>query len=59
MPPEFDLNKCEACGTCIEICPVNALEMGDEGPVVKNPEECTDCRACEAQCPNNAIKFKD
>lgn len=52
---EIDLDTCTQCGVCIDICPGNALEQGDEGPELAHPELCTQCGACEDQCPSHSI----
>lgn len=51
----FDSKKCTMCGKCIDICPGNALQMGDETPRLINSELCSLCGVCEDQCPAGAI----
>lgn len=53
----IDLEKCDGDGTCVDICPVEVLEIKDGKSVVVNLDECLICRACEVQCPNNAIEI--
>jgi len=53
--PEIDLTRCTRCGTCVEHCPTQAVEMGADGPVIVRPADCTYCTACEALCPERAI----
>jgi NAD-dependent dihydropyrimidine dehydrogenase PreA subunit len=60
MPkPIIDYKKCNACGTCIDVCPMDVFEKENNKVVVKHPEKCIGCRACEVQCPQGAIKIVD
>ncbi len=56
--PFVDKEKCDGCGTCVEVCPVNVFELQGKKSVVKKPAECIQCRACEASCPKKAITVK-
>ena len=59
MPkPIIDYKKCTACGTCVEVCPVDVFTKKDKVEVSK-PDECIGCRACEMQCPAKAIVVED
>jgi ferredoxin len=53
--PEINLSLCNRCGTCVEHCPTNAVEMRAEGPVIVRLSDCTYCATCEAICPQGAI----
>ena len=57
MPLVIDKEKCTGCGECVEVCPVDVLEIKKEKCVLKNPDECIECRACEAACTNGAISL--
>ena len=47
-------DKCSACGSCKDACPVEAIAEGD--PCYKiDPELCIDCGACAGACPLDAI----
>jgi len=59
MPePVIDKKKCNLCGTCVEICPMNVFKKGKDKIEIVN-SDCIGCRACEAQCAQAAIKVKD
>lgn len=60
MPPSVNKEKCNACGTCAEICPTDVFRIAGKGevPVVKYPEECWHCNACVLDCRQSAIKLR-
>jgi ferredoxin len=45
---------CVGCGDCIDICPVDAVKMDDDRPVI-DMDWCIGCGVCATKCPNNAI----
>ncbi len=47
-------NKCTGCGTCLEVCPTEAITMVDGRAVITM--DCIDCGACPRVCPEGAIK---
>lgn len=53
MAYKIDPDKCVACGTCIDECPVGAISAGDV--YVIDPAICTDCGTCADVCPAEAI----
>ena len=54
---EVDPELCEACGECIEICPMEALSIDADYSSV-DLDRCIGCGVCVATCPNNAIELK-
>lgn len=46
--------ECIMCGTCIEECPEDSIEHGQEIFLI-NPEKCVECGLCEEACPVEAI----
>ena len=57
LRPVADPEKCTACGTCIDQCPVSALSMTHDIPEV-DPEICITCFCCQEMCPEKAIELK-
>lgn len=60
MPPVLDKDKCNGCGTCVEICPDDVFFDSKKGevPVVSYPEECWHCNACVLECSEGAVKLR-
>ena len=54
----FDLDKCKACGKCINVCPVQCIEMTKNGPMIsKDRLSCIHCSSCIQNCKFDAISF--
>lgn len=53
----FHCGHCSICGKCVEICPMDILAMGDEGPEVAYPDECWHCGSCRINCPCGAVWY--
>ena len=47
-------DKCIACGSCIDECPVGAIHEGDIYSI--NEDDCLSCGACASVCPQDAIE---
>ncbi len=56
MPAVVDPDVCTACGTCVDECPVGAIELNDVAVV--DPDTCTDCGTCVDVCPAEAIEIQ-
>jgi ferredoxin len=46
--------KCDGCGICMRICPVDNIEMIDNRPSWSN--HCASCFACLQWCPKESIQ---
>lgn len=42
---------------CVEVCPVRATYIREDGLVVMDYERCIGCRYCEVACPYDARRF--
>lgn len=54
---EIDKNKCVGCGTCLEKCPVEAIQGDDNNKAERKAEWCIGCGVCAHFCPENAISL--
>jgi MinD superfamily P-loop ATPase len=45
--------KCNGCGICVKVCPVNNIKIIDKRPELQH--RCEMCFACDEWCPSNAI----
>jgi len=54
MAAKVDAEKCTACETCVESCPLDAIAMQD-GIAKVDADTCGDCGACVDACPVEAI----
>jgi formate hydrogenlyase subunit 6/NADH:ubiquinone oxidoreductase subunit I len=55
---EVDMDKCISCGSCVALCPVEAITQAKDLSVVFEKEKClgSTCSACVDACPSRAIK---
>lgn len=53
----IDKDFCTGCGSCVDECPFEALELIDDLAVVN--EKCTLCGACVDVCPEEAITMEE
>lgn len=53
--PQFDRERCIACEICIDRCPPQALEMGEEDVPVVDLDRCFGCAVCATGCEQEAI----
>jgi uncharacterized protein (DUF362 family)/Pyruvate/2-oxoacid:ferredoxin oxidoreductase delta subunit len=57
LRPQADPDKCTACNTCVDHCPVSALSMVDNLPQV-DAGKCIACFCCQEMCPEKAIALR-
>lgn len=54
--PVTEVSICTQCGTCVEVCPMGAIDPED---VTLTPGTCIKCQACVRHCPTGAKSFTD
>jgi formate hydrogenlyase subunit 6/NADH:ubiquinone oxidoreductase subunit I len=62
---EVDLSKCKGCGKCAKLCPVDAIEIAEEGEgkqkrkwAVCDDTLCLGCGVCYSACKFGGIVMK-
>lgn len=50
-----DINKCNGCEECVEVCPADVFEMVAAKASPVNAEECLGCESCVEVCEPGAI----
>ena len=55
---EVDTEKCFSCGSCVALCPVEAISVEEDSSVKFDKEKCvgSTCSICVDACPARAIK---
>ncbi len=55
MTAMVDEEKCIGCGSCENVCPVEAIEIKDGKAMIS--DSCIECGACVGECPVEAISI--
>jgi carbon-monoxide dehydrogenase iron sulfur subunit len=55
-PDSFRLSVCNQCGTCVEVCPTDALSINKQGVVMLNKKLCSGCYVCVDNCPTKNMR---
>jgi len=55
---EVNSEKCFSCGSCIALCPVEAISLAKDSTVQFDKDKCvgSTCSVCVDACPARAIK---
>jgi NAD-dependent dihydropyrimidine dehydrogenase PreA subunit len=55
-----DRDKCDKCGICVDMCPMDVLRFDCRGyPQMQYRDDCWYCEICSFFCPRQAIKMVD
>ncbi len=58
MSVEIDLEECNGCGICVQICPLDCLRMDENKKAFMKYDECWSCGSCTLDCPVEAITLR-
>ena len=53
LGPKVNADKCNGCGTCVRVCPMENIRMTDNKALIG--DHCTVCLACVHACAQQAI----
>jgi len=51
---KVNMYKCDICGTCVAVCPVDAIYVSEYEVTIDN-DKCISCLNCVIVCPAQAI----
>lgn len=54
-----DKNFCVACGTCVNVCPINAIDVKNGIFAEVNIDKCVGCGKCSKVCPATTIEIRE
>jgi len=54
---EINQDACTSCGTCVEKCHMDAIELNDNDKAERNEDYCIGCGVCASFCPEDAISM--
>ena len=49
---------CVACGTCVDVCPMGAMQLVQGSYACPVEEKCVGCGMCAKECPATAIQVE-
>ncbi len=56
---EINQELCQGCGTCVEMCHNEIIELNDDNKAERDEEYCIGCGVCAYVCPENAISLAE
>ncbi len=54
-----DGDRCVACGTCEERCPMGAIALDGGDMAVVDEARCIGCGVCSPTCPSDAVELRE
>lgn len=54
-----DRSACVACGCCIKVCPMQAIQIVRGIAAQVDAEKCVGCGRCAKECPASVIEIRE
>ncbi|MCI6040956.1 MAG: 4Fe-4S binding protein [Clostridiales bacterium] len=51
--------ECVACGCCVKVCPINAIEVVRGLYARVDGNKCVGCGRCAKECPASVIEIQE
>ena len=52
-------DSCVACGCCVKVCPLQAIEIVRGVMAQVRQDKCVGCGKCARECPASVIKIRE
>ena len=56
---QVDQDACVACGCCVKVCPLQAIEIVRGVMAQVRQDKCVGCGKCARECPASVIKIRE
>jgi NAD-dependent dihydropyrimidine dehydrogenase PreA subunit len=56
--PMIDIELCNGCESCVDICPMDSLALDRNEKIVRNPARCIGCGLCVSACTTGSITLE-
>lgn len=53
-----DQKRCVACGCCVKVCPLKAIQIVKGIMAQVDEEKCVGCGKCAKECPASVIEIQ-
>ena len=50
---------CVACGCCVKVCPMNAIQVYRGLYALVDEDKCVGCGKCAKECPATVIEIRE
>ena len=54
-----DQAHCVACGCCVKVCPLEAIQVMHGAAAQVNRDKCVGCGKCAKECPASVIMIQE
>lgn len=55
----MDAGSCVACGCCVKVCPMKAIEVVRGIAATVDESRCVGCGRCARECPASVITIRE